>query len=293
MKTFIPHLKALALVLCSVIAISRSQTTSQIPETHLNLPVFVSIPIAGGLATASGFVFGTNRGWYFATAKHVLFQADTANHRDTLIGKSATLRIPVANPQDTSFFTVTLSLDTLLSNGRLLSHKTADVALVELGPNDSIKVLVYSGVQILNRQKDSIQIRGIGMLANYADVRIGNTVYAYGYPTSIGLKSLPQFDYNRPLLRRGIVAGKHEARHTIILDCSIYFGNSGGPIVQESMEDFGMKYKIIGIVTELIPFDESKLNRTVPPGLLMTNSGYAVAESADRVSEILKENKRY
>lgn len=293
MKNLLSYLKALVLFLCGVVAIGRSQTTSQIPETHLNLPVFVSIPVAGGLAMASGFVFQTNRAWYFATAKHVLFEADTANHRDTLISKSATLRILAADPQDTSFCTVTLSLDTLLSNGHILSHRTADVALVELGPYDPVRVLVYRGAQILMRQKDSIMIRGIEMLASYADVRIGNTVYAYGYPTSIGLKSLPQFDYNRPLLRRGIVAGKHEARHTIILDCPIYFGNSGGPIVQESVENYGEKFKIIGIVTELIPFDESKLNKTVPPGLLMTNSGYAVAESVDRIFEILKESKRY
>jgi hypothetical protein len=66
----------------------------------------------------------------------------------------------------------------------------------------------------------------------FDQVLIGNDVIMYGYPTSLGLANILQLNPDRPLLRKGIVAGKNLQQHTLILDCPIYQGNSGGPIFE-------------------------------------------------------------
>ncbi len=64
------------------------------------------------------------------------------------------------------------------------------------------------------------------------DALVSNDIFLYGYPSSLGLKQSPQFDYNKPLLRKGIIASVNKTQGTIILDCPVYYGNSGGPVVQ-------------------------------------------------------------
>ena len=269
-----------------------SQITSHIPPTNLNLPVLIIIPASNGEFSGSGFMLeDKNTFWYFVTAKHVIFSYDTIQKKDKLIGNKATLRILDADVQDTSVHILSLDLEFIQKDNRILTHRSADIVLIKIGDSDSTHVRTFPGAQWTAKGKTAIHTRQTEMLLSYNDVKVGNDVFVYGYPNSIGLKWMPQFDYNRPLLRKGIVAGKYEKTHTIILDCPIYFGNSGGPVIQESFEETGPKFKIIGIVTQLIPFDESKLNKALIPTMLFTNSGYAVAESADRIFEILKASK--
>ena len=279
----------MSLFFCLVLVTGNAQTTSYIPPTHLNLPVLITIPTGGGEATGSGFLLKDKKTfWYFVTAKHVLLSRDPVKRVDTLLGKTAKLRILDSDPQDTSSHVLLLDLVAIQKDNRLLGHKSADVILVKLGASDSTNLWTLAGTHWISRGHNPIHIRTIDMLSNYAEVRIGNNIFVYGYPTSIGLQWMPQFDYNRPLLRKGIVAGKFEQTQTIILDSPSYFGTSGGPVIQESQEEIGTKFKIIGIVTELIPFDESILNKSVKPRMLFTNSGYTVIESADRILEILQ-----
>src|ERR1041384_2084298 len=278
----------LAVALLGVSSLAWGQIESAIPETHSDLPVLVSVVTYKGNLTGSGFILQHKSSWYLITAKHVLFQRDSVRQEDTLIGRFATLRIVDPEPDDTSVSILLLDLEAIQSDNRILYHKESDVAAIGLGIADTAMVRTASGVRFLQKSHHGIATRGIAMLSRYTDVKLGNDVYVYGYPTSIGLVSMPQFDSERPLLRKGIVAGKYGRRHTIILDCPVYYGNSGGPVVQESPDTRGLKFKIVGIVTEWIPFDESKANRkTVPIGALYTNSGYAVAESVDTILEIL------
>ena len=267
---------------------TRAQIESSIPETHSTLPILVSVNTSKGSESGSGFLLQNKGSWYLVTAKHVLFDRDTVHKQDTLIGKSATLRIPDSDPKDTSVNILLLDLSVIQSDNRIICHKAADVAIIRIGYSDSAWVRTLPGAHFLSKAHNLILLRGIDMLAGYSEAKLGNSVYVYGYPTSIGLVSMPQFDYLRPLLRKGIIAGTHDHTHTIILDCPVYYGNSGGPVVEESPMGNGSKFKIIGIVTQWIPFDESKANRrTVRTGVLLTNSGYSVAESTDRILEIL------
>ncbi len=280
----------IGLFLCLVSLSTNAQVESSIPQTHLNLPVLVSIPIVGGNESSSGFIL-QDKGWcYFVTTKHVLYGRDSVHQKDTLIGKSAILRIPDFNVQDTSVSILRLDLNLIQTDNRIFRHKSADVAMVRIGECDSVGMWPLPGTEVSVTSHNGVHVRKLEMLTRYSDVKIGNNIYVYGYPTSIGLVSMPQFDFTKPLLRKGIIAGKYDNTHTIILDCPVYYGNSGGPVIEESPEGMGSKFKIIGIITQWIPFDESQANKnTVRQGALYTNSGYAVSESVDKILEILAE----
>ncbi len=107
----------------------------------------------------------------------------------------------------------------------------------------------------------------------------------FGYPSSIGLKNAPQIDYNRPLLRKGILAGTNPATRTLILDCPVYFGNSGGPVLEVDRQGLTATFRIIGVVIQFIPFNETAGSQTA---MILSNSGYSVAVPMDFVLELLK-----
>jgi len=113
-------------------------------------------------------------------------------------------------------------------------------------------------------------------------------IYIFGYPTSIGIDN-PQIDPLVPLLRKGIVAGKNYKTKKIIIDGPSYQGNSGGPVIMIDEEADRIKFLLIGIVVEFVPYVENWLNDKYP-GLANTsihNTGYSVVEPMDYVIETI------
>ena len=132
------------------------------------------------------------------------------------------------------------------------------------------------------------------MIKKFPDVLIGNEIILFGFPTSLGIQDYPQIDYRRPLLRKGIVAGKNEENKTLILDCATHFGNSGGPVIEvEHNSVTETRFSIIGMVVEYIPVQASdtygakkkvRISRT-------ENSGYSVVLPMDVILEMIKADK--
>jgi S1-C subfamily serine protease len=109
----------------------------------------------------------------------------------------------------------------------------------------------------------------------------------FGYPTSLGLQQSPQLDPLRPLLRKGIVAGTNPATRFLVLDCPVYFGNSGGPVLELDRQPFGTSLSIIGVVDQYVPFVQQAGSQTIAMQV-ETNSGYSLAIPMDFVLELLK-----
>ena len=104
----------------------------------------------------------------------------------------------------------------------------------------------------------------------------------FGYPSSVGLPQIRQIDYDRPLLRMGIVAGKNEAEQTIIIDSPIHAGNSGGPVLQVEQDATGRHFSVIGVVTQWIPAVLKGTNT-------VTHSGYSVVASIDPIVRLVSD----
>jgi hypothetical protein len=110
-------------------------------------------------------------------------------------------------------------------------------------------------------------------------VLVGNEAVIFGYPTSLHLENMPELDVRRPLLRKGIVAGINPQTHSIILDSPVYFGNSGGLVMEIDTENVFQKfYHVIGVVSKYVPYAEA-----THTFFIATNSGYSIAVPMDRV----------
>ncbi|PWN71351.1 hypothetical protein C1631_001640 [Chryseobacterium phosphatilyticum] len=263
-----------------------------IPDNNLAYPVFINID---NKYTGSGFFLNQiNNKIYLITAKHVIFDNKTIKTK----GKIATISCQSSDINSDELKQYRLDFETLAKNGKIIVHPTSDVATIEIFEITQFNVETNSHMFNLNDGVTIVRETSTGntvsvnpnAVALFNEVLISNDIILYGYPSSLGLQGRPQFNYSKPLLRKGIVAGLNKPTKTIVLDCPSYFGNSGGPIVQiENHLDGRRTHMIIGVMSEFIPFEEQWIN--TKSGLLNThvsNSGYSIAVSMDKVFEILK-----
>lgn len=258
-----------------------------IPEDNLGYPVLINFKNGGA---GSGFQFGCENDNYFITAKHVLFDSD-----GNLNDHNATLICQTADISDESTFVIKVDLRELEKNGFIYKHLTADVAgfkiasISENQKNGVFEMQPISGIEFRGMgNSPAVVVNSKKVVKLIKDVLVSNDVFLYGYPSSLGLKHSPQFDYNKPLLRKGIVANVNKKHGTIILDCPVYYGNSGGPVVEVELNGGVYKHNVIGIVSQFIPYSEEWQN--LSNGILHTeisNSGYSVAVAMDYVFEML------
>jgi hypothetical protein len=113
-------------------------------------------------------------------------------------------------------------------------------------------------------------------------------IYTIGYPKSLSLTM--NFDYNRPLVRKGIIAGLDLQKRKIIADCLVYQGNSGGLVFETHL--FDSRIYIVGIVSQFVPFEEHWINQAY--GYYNTNiynSGYTVVVPVDDIIDIIQQLK--
>lgn len=257
-----------------------------IPDDNLAYPVMI---IMNTSSTGSGFLLNTKSELYFVTAKHVLFD-DSGNLR----GITSTLICQTKDINDNSTTNFAINFAVLQANGNVLSHAAKDVAAIKLAnnialPDGGYSLNLITGVTIaLQGNSQLVSVSAQNTVKKIDDVLISNNVFIYGYPSSLGLKESPQFDYFKPLLRKGIIANIHKPFGTIILDCPVYYGNSGGPVVEVSLEGLQYKHNVIGVVSQFIPYSENWKN--LSNGLIhpeISNSGYSVAVAMDYVFEMV------
>lgn len=261
-------------------------------DDHLRYPVLVALEEG---ATASGFYVNNDReDAFFITARHIFF--DKQNGELKLRAPKALLLSYPKEENLTDAIYMELDLNKLHENGRIKIHEIHDVLAVHLGAIEENaggrRLQLFEGVvqkvEPGKMQGGSVLGAGSDVIRKYEDVLIGNDVFIFGYPVSLGLKEYPQMDYLRPLLRKGIIAGKYEDRKTIILDCPTVYGNSGGPVIEvEQVSLTETRYWVIGVVSEFIPVEDKWYNKKRPfLSNKIENSGYSVVVPMDAVLEL-------
>ena len=140
-------------------------------------------------------------------------------------------------------------------------------------PNNSIDYTPYPLIQ--------------NNIINKNDLYLGEDVFIVGFPNSIGLQQSPQFDYNRPLLKRGSIASLSDNFNTFVIDCSAYQGNSGGPVFLERKSFDKYSLRLIGIVTQFIPIINPTLSQK---DLTVQYSNYAVVVPIEYALKLLEDN---
>jgi hypothetical protein len=252
-------------------------------KDNLTYPVFISIDGGG---TGSGFFLNTEQSLYLVTARHVLFKDHTQYHsgRVDLTALASDLK---------SKINFELDCATLFPNGDLKRHHTADVAVCKLAnyvsATDRTSSLVPGVKYVTGALPPGAQLLGLPVdgIQRIDDVYVSNSIFLFGYPTSLS-RTNASLDKSKPLLRTGIVAGKTDDGK-IVIDCPVYFGNSGGLVIEVAEGDRGLWYPGIGIAVQMIPFVEELWSKQFKSqvGTRYENSGYALVEPMDRILELL------
>jgi len=125
----------------------------------------------------------------------------------------------------------------------------------------------------------------------FSDVLVGNEVFIFGYPTSLGIKEIKQIQHDKPLLRKGIVAGKNSEYRNFIIDCPTYPGNSGGPVIEKEEINFSqINFRLIGLMSQFVPFEEVwHSKRFGLENRQWQNSGYSIVIPVDAIMDLLSE----
>jgi hypothetical protein len=240
----------------------------------------------------SGCFLQTSNSVYLVTAKHVLF-ADTGGTNAPPLRSPMILVKSYSNAWTTNISERILQMDltNLLSRGEIRFSKDRDVAVVRFEEfNTAKKDTVEMLPGVISLSKDTgLTVHSDEFTCSIKDVDVGAEVYMYGYPTSLTGPISKFFDPSEPLLRKGVVAGINLRTRTIIIDCPSYFGNSGGPVVQVDQPSLTEKrFRIIGLVSGFIPFQEEWENKTMQYShILKSNSGYTVLEPIDIAYELI------
>jgi hypothetical protein len=286
---------------CLIILLQATVAQAQraIPPDNLAYPVLIVLDTG---QSASGFYLSTEKHVYFVTGKHVLFEFNKGQKKWILIGKRARCLSYPEDPNDSGHILLEFNLEALLAKGSVKYHIRSDAAIVEIGQivrkTDNDKKMDIRFVDDVRKSEGTsnspIVCAHISGTKRLADTLIANDVFIFGYPSSIGIKEMPQIDPNRPLLRKGIIAGKGIGGGTLVIDCPSYYGNSGGPVLEVDQVSFVQrKYLVIGLISEFVPFKETWLNVTHKLSHWeITNSGYSVVTPIDAVLELLPDDER-
>ena len=275
------------LIVLVLVAPKIGETSREIPDDNLAYPVLISLKTG---SNGSGFFLNNDSRIYLVTASHVLFDETSGN----LKAQQAKLLSYSIDPKETERNIIQLDLKVLVESNRVRKHSSEDVAVVfiamskENADTGQKTLSVVPGVDVIQKAPSGILGVNFESVKPFKDVLTANPIYVFGYPTSLGMKEIPQIDPLRPLLRFGIVAGTNPDGKTIILDCPSYPGNSGGPVLEVENVDLGKKkFKVIGVVSQFIPFSETRANIThKDKNLTISNFGYTIAVSMDPVIEL-------
>lgn len=242
----------------------------------------------------SGFLFNNFKRVYLVTAGHVLLakKVEVKQNKITCSLNFPYIIIHINTIKDDKRGSrkLIVDLEGLCKENNVRSHPTADIVCLRLTEKvTGGNVSTYSSRNVRavspEEQKFYSDVATTKPLSSlYDKVKSGHKVFVIGYPASIGLQKVPQFDYHKPLLRGGYVAGKYDKNKTIIIDAAIYWGNSGGPVL-----DADLNGNIIGLVTQFIPVLVEQMVQGISIGSSLLNSGYGVIEPMDKVIELLQE----
>ncbi|MEM7161575.1 MAG: serine protease [Bacteroidota bacterium] len=256
----------------------------------ISLAVLVVMPKKG---FGSGVFIMYDKKVFFATARHVLFNMRKIKNSLNFSPKTKKIKIQYY-AIDNDFndpSEIEIDLQELFKIQKIKLHGKNDVAVMQIGELKGKKMELLGPVK-LTLGYLNMNLAMESMIRYFDEIETGAETFVIGYPKALGMKHRAQYNFNHPLVRKGIVAGKNNRHKTVVIDCPVYGGNSGGPvfltekvIVQEKTKlSFESKKYLIGLVTEYIPY----LNKTNKSAEHMDNADFGVIVPFDQAMELIK-----
>ncbi len=244
--------------------------------------------ISTGSSSGSGFLLLWDKKLYLITARHLLFNEE---NNFTLVSDEIEISCPLNSVTDLDLRRYKINMQKAKSK----YSKKSDVAVVLLGSVEKIKdKQTYSirhlpYVDQLDKTVNNPVVIIEDKIKMIDDVYLSNDIFIFGFPTSLtAINGHQFFYYDKPLLRKGIVSYINKNDNTIILDCPVYPGNSGGPVFELTVTEKEKVYNLIGVVSKYIPYKQEWRNlRDKITNVEYLNSGFSVATAMDEVILLL------
>ncbi|WP_430807825.1 S1 family peptidase [Chryseobacterium arthrosphaerae] len=258
--------------------------------TNWSYPILIEFTNGSG----TGFFIEKSKKSYLITAKHVLMDLNTNIFREKTVSIKYLSLDEQGELMGVTNFVINLEL--LMKNGKIYVHPEQDIIVLDIFEyidQGEVKMKFRDEVDIVGEIKGSFPQFGESSIIKLQEIKITNDIYVFGYPTSIGIKANPQYDYNLPLIRKGIISQIYKDKGTIILDCQVQHGNSGGAVVQVAEVNGQTIFGVIGVQIEYIPYI-TKQAIYGAGGFLAgevqdnKNSGYSVAVAMNSVTELIE-----
>ncbi len=244
-------------------------------------------------SSGSGFFFQDSLNLYLVTARHVILN-EVKDYQGKVIDYSlksqfGKIKFYARNSDKSEANEMSCDFSGLFKAGLMKFGKKDDILVAEIA---KIRYEKYVHVEYYEHIKrlgtiSMINPYHIELVGYFEDTNLGDDVFIFGFPKSLGLGNISQFDFDRPLLRKGTLAGRYTKNRTIIIDCPSFGGNSGGPVIEITSNN---QVKLIGIVTSFIPFIEHWVNPNYRiRNIEIDNSGYSVVEPIDKIIDVINE----
>jgi len=246
----------------------------------------VAVLVQTATGSGSGFYLSdtVTNSLYFVTASHVLVDPQ----RKSIYTDSIILVSYKKNSQRDNRDSFKISLVTAYKSGQFRHNIQKDVAVLKIANflSSAIKYLPFvTKLTLSNTYLNTLYVQDTKSIK---DLHTMSDVYTIGYPKSLTLNI--NFDFNRPLIRRGIISGIDLNTNKIIADCPTYQGNSGGMVFQANLFD---RMYVIGIVSQFVPFEEHWFNQAYHySNVNVYNSGYTVVVPMDDVLAEINQLKK-
>lgn len=260
------------------------QVFGDLIEKNIQSTVLIKVDTNSG----SGILITDTSGIYIITAKHLIF--DAHQNYTELISNKAEIQFYAHNFKNDSANYIELDLFKHQANDLILKDSMNDICVLMIA-----NIEPSGAIRYLN------SVKRHGHRVNYAplpfdektimkpnDLFIGEDVFIVGFPSTIGLQQMPQFDYNKPLLKRGAIASISNKYNTFIIDCPVYGGNSGGPVFLERKGFNKYSLRLIGIVVQFIPFFNETVFKT---DITIQISSYAVVVPIAYALKLINQRK--
>lgn len=249
---------------------------------------------AGSWAVLIRTTAGEGSGFYMKDTARKIICLVTASHviidpiQKKLFSDSILFTSYKKNSQRDDRDSFMVSLVAASQAGLLQYNIQDDVAVIQFAKSQDRAI---SYLPFVRKVSKSNTFLNIPETTNFASITQLNTlldIYTVGYPKSLTLVS---FDYNRPLIRKGMISGIDRKTNRIIVDCATYQGNSGGMVF--ALNPMSGEVGIVGLVSQFVPFEERWINEAYKYfNTNVYNSGYSVVIPADLIMQQINLIKR-
>lgn len=282
----LPYIRIVKLVffILSVVELRSQPEKNDFLEDRIQSTVQLRV----GSSYGSGIITRDSFSLYLITARHNFFDENL-----NMISNTGYIKIHPEDFRTNSISELILDIPSLLASHKMIFDTISDVcvtklATFEIADKKLSGAIAYTKGVIKNGKQFKMTFGYVdeSYFVAKEDIHLGESVFTIGFPISLGLQETPQFDNEKPLLKRCSISSLSKKYDNFIIDCQVYGGNSGGPVFLERSDNTFYTIKLIGIIIQYVPFYKKTIKSQ---DIYDQTSSYAVVVPIKKAIELMKE----